>query len=351
METAPFSQGNDHYAGRKVTVTGGTSFIGSHLVEDLLRRGARVRVVDNLSTGTLENLDSVQGHYEFLNGDLRSPEIARAAVANADTVFHLAAVHGGRGFIESRSASLIPNFGIDSNVFSSAARAGVGRVVHASSACAYPISLQADSNSRTLLAEGMVDWSHPASVDPDGTYGWTKLIGELQLREVSNSCELTGRSARIFTAFGPRENETHAAVALVAKALLKMDPYPIWGDGNQTRNFTFVDDTVAGLALLGSDYGTNRFDVFNIGTSQHIRVIDFVNEIFETVNWRPREIKFENLGATGVASRASDNSKIRSQFEWEPISDIRNGIEQLVSWYSSWASKARTVEELVERLK
>ena len=184
---------------------------------------------------------------------------------------------------------------------------------------------------------------------PDGVYGWTKLGGEYQLQNSIEKSSTKGRSARIFTAYGERENESHAAIALAAKALLHADPYPIWGSGEQTRNFTYVGDTVTGLLLLGSDAGEKGFDVFNIGTADHIRVIDFVKEIFDQIDWNPKVLDLQIDKPVGVASRASDNTKLLKTFGWAPTTSITEGIQRTLAWYKELPDRPRTLEQL-ERL-
>jgi UDP-glucose 4-epimerase len=190
----------------------------------------------------------------------------------------------------------------------------------------------------------------PELSNADGVYGWTKLIGEYQLQNHCSSNAMRGRSARIFTAYGERENESHAAIALIAKVLLKADPYPIWGNGQQTRNFTHVADTALGLLFLGADVSEPIFDVFNIGTSEHIKVIDFVQEIFNQTNWLPAQIDFQLDKPTGVASRASDNEKIFSRFGWEPNIGIGEGLSRTIYWYDSLLNRPKNLVELEKRL-
>ena len=161
---------------------------------------------------------------------------------------------------------------------------------------------------------------------------------------------MRGRSEIIFTSYGERENESHAAIALIAKALLRADPYPIWGSGEQTRNFTHVADTALGLLFLGADPSNKPFDVFNIGTSEHIKVIDFVKEIFRQLKWEPTQIVRQTEKPTGVASRSSDNRKIAQTFGWAPSIGIEIGIKRTVSWYESLPNRPKTLEHLEERL-
>ena len=143
------------YAGRRILVTGGASFIGSHLSELLVQSGGKVTVADDLSSGKLENLDAIASNINFLKGDLRHTDFAAAATDGQEVVFHLAASHGGRGYIDTHPIECINNMLLDHVVFAAAADAGVRKIVYASSACTYPTNLQADENSRPCLWSAM----------------------------------------------------------------------------------------------------------------------------------------------------------------------------------------------------
>lgn len=349
ISSSQLSKLNKFYSGKKIIVTGGASFIGSNLVELLLALNANIKVIDDFSSGSRENLRE-KFEVNLVQGDLRNIDVAHKLIKNAEVVFHLAAIHGGRGFIEKYKQEMLANLAIDYNVFSSGLHSGVTNIVHASSACAYPITLQESEVNRDLLSETQASMESPEHSFADGVYGWTKLIGEYQLQNHCSDKGMRGRSARIFTAYGERENESHAAIALIAKALLKADPYPIWGNGQQTRNFTHVADTALGLAFLGADESGPCFDVFNIGTSKHIKVIDFVKEIFRQTNWTPAKIDFQLDKPTGVASRASNNKKILDYFGWSPSIEIDEGLQRTITWYRSVGNKPKNLSELESRL-
>ncbi len=335
----------EKYENKSVVVTGGASFIGSHLVDELVRFGARVRVVDNLSSGVEINLENSINDIDFVEYDLRNRDKENKLFNNADIVFHLAAIHGGRGFIETQQRAMLDNFNIDTNVFTSCVDNNVKMIVHASSACVYPITLQSSENERILLNETSADFNIQGNAFPDGVYGWTKLMGEYQLETLSTA-NTRGRSARIFTAYGERENLSHAAIALIAKADLRLDPFPVWGSGNQTRNFTHVSDTVKGLLFLATDQTENKFNAFNIGTSKHIPVKEFIDEIFKTIGWEPRSWNFELEKPIGVKSRASDNEKIVQFFGWEPNVEISEGIRKTIEWYYESDVRVQNIQDL-----
>jgi len=339
----------EKYKGKSVVVTGGASFIGSHLVDELVSFGAKVKVIDDLSSGVKSNLKDSIKDIDFVEFDLRNRDKENELFKNAEIVFHLAAIHGGRGFIETQQRAMLDNFNIDTNVFTSSVDNKVKMIVHASSACAYPITLQSLENNRNLLNESQANLDSQGGAFPDGVYGWTKLMGEYQLETLSNP-QTKGRSARIFTAYGERENLSHAAIALIAKSVLKIDPFPVWGNGKQTRNFTHVSDTVKGLLYLGSDERDLEFDVFNIGMSTHFTVNEFIEEIHSQLDWHPSKWDFQLDKPAGVASRASDNTKIREVFGWEPNVGISEGIKKTISWYLSNDDNPKTVQELEVKL-
>lgn len=320
----------ESYRGERVLVTGGASFIGSHLTELLVRHGARVTVADNLSSGRLDHLEMVAKDVQVLEGDLREPEFARRALRGTETLFHLAALHGGRGYIDTHPVECTSNMLIDHVVFATAVDAGARRLVHASSACVYPTNLQASDCQRVLLREEDANFEEPGKAFADGEYGWAKLMGELQLGAFHRQHGIDTVGARIFTAYGERENESHAVIALIAKAVAKLDPYPVWGNGWQTRNFTYVRDTAHGLALAGRLAG---HQILNLGSSQHHTIRDLLEVIFDHIGWAPDELDFQLDKPVGVRSRASDNTRIRDLTGWEPATPLAEGIKRTIDWY------------------
>jgi nucleoside-diphosphate-sugar epimerase len=319
------------YSNQRVLVTGGASFIGSHLVELLTRSGATVRVADDLSSGKLENLSTVSADIEFLEGDLREPAFAAHACADQQVVFHLAAQHGGRGYIETHPVECVGNMGLDFTVFDASVRAGAQKIVHASSACVYPTTLQAHEDDRNLLREDDANFDEPGKAFSDGEYGWAKLMGELQLRAFVKQYGISGVACRIFTAYGERENESHAVIALIAKAAMRLDPFPIWGNGLQTRNFTYVLDTVMGMALAGAKL--EGFETINVGSPHHHTILELIDEVFDVIGWRPGEIRRELDKPVGVKSRAADVGKCVQLLDWVPEWGLREGVARTTNWY------------------
>ncbi|MEO8523276.1 MAG: NAD-dependent epimerase/dehydratase family protein [Caldimonas sp.] len=334
------------WGGVPVLVTGGASFIGSHLVDSLVKLGAKVRVADDLSSGRLENLELSIGQIEFREGDLRERSFARDVMQGRQVVFHLAACHGGRGFIDSHPADCASNMVLDGTVIDEAHRAKVDRFCFASSACVYPVQLQVapqDGNTVYLREE----WANPfkeGCASSDGEYGWAKLMGEMTLQAYAKQYGLKSVSCRLFTAYGERENETHAVVALIAKAFVRMDPYEIWGDGQQTRNFTYVGDIVEGM-IRAAQRVTDGSPV-NVGTAEHVKIIECAEKIFDVTGFRPKEIFFDRTKPVGVYSRAADLTRTRATLEWEPQTSVDEGLKRTIEWYY----RANRVPDIAARL-
>lgn len=338
----------DSYRGQRVLVTGGASFISSHLVEQLVNLGANVVVADDLSSGKMSNLADVEDSIEFIAGDLRDEDMAKRAVRGCDRLFHMAADHGGRGYIDTHPVECLGNMALDHTVFSTAARAGVVSIVHASSACAYPTVLQESTSDLNLLREDQAGFDLPGKAYADGAYGWAKLIGEYQLAQVASQFGVAGVSCRIFTAYGERENESHAAIALMAKAFHRLDPYPVWGDGTQTRNFTHVADTATGLILAGAKLSSpGSFDVVNVGVEDHYSINEMIEQIFSACGWSPGQIEYQLDKPVGVKSRAADCSKSLALLGWKPSMSLADGVERTYRWYETISHDSASLEELL----
>ncbi len=334
------------WTNKSVLVTGGASFIGSHLTDRLVNLGAKVRVADDLSSGKLENLHESINRIEFLEGDLRDRDFARKSMDGIEVVFHLAACHGGRGFIDTHPADCAANMVLDGIVFDEALKAKVDRVCFASSACVYPTSLQnkPSNGSMVYLKEEWADPFKEGCAFSDGEYGWAKLMGELSLRAYHKQYGLKSVSCRLFTVYGERENETHAVIALIAKAFVKMNPYEIWGDGQQDRNFTYVGDIADGMIRAAECIEDGS--AINIGTAEHVKIIDSAKMIFEESGFTPEAINFDITKPVGVFSRAADLTATRKLLDWEPQTMFKDGLQRTMKWYYD----TKTVEEVAPKL-
>jgi UDP-glucose 4-epimerase len=172
-------------------------------------------------------------------------------------------------------------------------------------------------------------------------------MGEMALKAYRREYGLKTSAVRIFTAYGPRENETHAIVALIAKAFVKMDPYVIWGTGEQDRNFTYVQDIVDALVLASEKIEDGS--AVNAGRDDRITINKAAETVFNITNWKPSKIAYDRSKPQGVASRAADLTRAKKILNWAPKGNYREGFEKTISWY--FANKDKTeVKSKLEQL-
>jgi len=330
---------------RPVLITGGASFIGSHLADVLVGRGARVRVVDDLSSGSLDNIQHLVSDklLEFVDVDLKQPGVALKAAEGMSVVFHLAADHGGRGYVEMHQAACATNLLLDGLVFDACYKARVDKVVYASSGCVYPNDLQTDPSQTVYLNEDLVGPRY----DADNMYGWAKLMGEMTLRAYWHDWGLKSASCRYFTVYGNRGHENHAVVAMIARAFLKQDPFDVWGNGEQIRNWTHVTDIVDGTILAAEkiDDGT----AVNLGTMERTRVIDAVREVLSYTGHRA-ELRFLLDKPVGPMNRVADNGLAKQLLGWEPKILFIDGLRRTIDWYFASKNPAVVRESLEHKL-
>ena len=331
--------------GKRILVTGGASFIGSHLTDALVDKGAKVRVVDNLSSGRLANIQShiESGQVDFVEADLTEPGIAQKVVDGTQIVFHLAADHGGRGYVDLHQAACTTNLALDGMLFRACHELGVEKVVYASSGCVYPNHLQTDPGEILYLQEDMVG----PPFDADNMYGWANLMGEMTLQSFHQDWGLKSASCRYFTVYGERGHENHAVIAMVARAFIAQDPYVVWGNGEQIRNWTHVDDIVSGTILAAEkiDDGT----AINLGTMERTRVIDAVQEVLSYTG-HDAKIELHPEMPTGPMNRVADNALASRLLEWSPQVNFVDGLHRTIEWYFSTKDRDKVRDVLEERL-
>ncbi|HEX4956234.1 MAG TPA: NAD-dependent epimerase/dehydratase family protein [Thermoanaerobaculia bacterium] len=314
---------------KSVLVTGGASFISSHLIDQLIARGARrIRVVDDLSSGRLANIEGhiEAGVVEFVEADLLAPGVPQAAVVGIDVVFHLAAIHGGRGFVDLHQAACAQNLAMDGMLVKAAYEGGVEKFVFASSGCVYPNFLQQDVTQELYLTEDNVGPPY----DADNMYGWAKLMTEMTLQAYYRDFGFKSASCRFFTVYGERGVENHAVIAMIARAFVRQNPFEVWGDGTQVRNWTYVGDIATGMILAAEkiDDGT----AINLGTEERTRVIDAVREVLRYTGHQA-EIKLLPHMPTGPLNRVASNRLAKELLGWEPQMKFMDGLHKTIDWY------------------
>ncbi len=329
------------WVGRRALVTGGVSFIGSHLVEALIERGAAVTVIDNLSSGRPDNLRSLidEDRVRFVVGELLEPGVADAVVKDQDVVFHLAADHGGRGYVDLHQAACASNLALDGALFLACRNAEVEKVVYSSSGCVYPNYMQQDTSELLYLTEDKVGPPY----DADNMYGWAKLMAEMTLQAYVRDWGMKAASCRYFTVYGERGKEDHAVIAMIARAFTKQNPFEVWGNGEQIRNWTYVGDIVEGTILSAEaiDDGT----AVNLGTMERTRVIDAVHEVLRYTG-HDAEIRLRPDMPTGPLNRVADNSLAKRLLGWEPQMKFMDGLHRTIDWYFSAKNPAEVDRQL-----
>jgi len=334
-----------NWSEKHVLVTGGCSFIGSHLVDALAGKGARVRVVDNLSSGKLENIQQWldRGVVEFIEADLLENDHAERAVQGMDNVFHLAADHGGRGYIDLHQAACSTNLALDGLMIRAAYRAGVDHFTFASSGCVYPTDLQADPTQIVYLAEDMVRPPYQA----DDMYGWAKLMAELTLQAYYRDYGFKSASLRYFTVYGERCTESHAVIAMIARAFVRQNPFEVWGTGEQIRNWTYVGDIVDGT-IRAAELIENATAI-NLGTMERIKVIEAARAIIEKAGY-DATIETDPSRPTGPYNRVADNTLARDLLGWSARVGFHEGLDRTIDWYGNNHDMHEVRSELQQRL-
>lgn len=317
--------------GRRVVVCGAGGFIGGHLVERLCREGHFVRAVD-IKAHEYSQLPAG----ESLLLDLRRPEAAVAAVRGMDEVYQLAADMGGAGYLftGANDAAVMHNSAmINLNILEAMRQQGVGKVFYSSSACIYPEFNQRDpANPRCSE-----DSAYPAA--PDSEYGWEKLFSERLYLSYQRNWGFDVRIARFHNIFGPEGTWTGGKEKAPAAICRKVAETPdggtieIWGDGEQTRSFLYVDECVEGIRRLMASECSGPL---NIGSEEMVTINGLVEMTMEIAGKRLR-IKHVP-GPTGVRGRNSDNRLIRRELGWEPSAPLRDGLHRTYEWIARQAA-------------
>jgi UDP-glucose 4-epimerase len=306
----------------RALVTGGAGFIGSHLAEQLLREGWTVRVVDNLSTGRMENLAEAAQRLDFLRGDLLDEAVRERAVAGADAVFHLAAIPSVPRSVKDPLESHLHGAHATFLLLESARRAGVRRFIFAASCAAYGRS-EAVPKTETMPA------------DPVSPYAAGKAAGELYLRAFAACYSLDTVSLRYFNVFGPRQDPSSpysGVLARFCRAFVHDEPLEIFGDGEQSRDFIYVADVVRATILAAAAPGRLGGEVLNVGRGEGVTINEAVRLLNELTG-RQRRPKHSPARTGDVRHSVAEVGNARGRLGFQPAISFRDGLRKTLAWY------------------
>ena len=308
-------------------VAGGGGFIGGHLVGDLLSRGYSVRSVDLKPESEWYQ---VHPDAENISADLSLVEMARAVVDGARQVYMLAADMGGMGFIESHKAACMLTVLTSTHMLQAAQQAGAERYFYSSSACVYAAEKQIITDVTALREQD----AYPAQ--PEDGYGWEKLFSERMCRHFEQDFSFATRVARYHNVYGPhgtwdggREKAPAAVCRKIAIAdLTGKHELEIWGDGEQTRSFMYIDDCLYGSQMIMNG---DSSDPVNLGSSQLVSINQLVDLAEEIAGVKCHRI-YKPDAPQGVRGRNSDNTEIIKTYGWQPAIPLAEGLEQTYRW-------------------
>jgi len=325
---------------KRVLVTGGLGFIGSHVVESLLDSGADVSVVDCSEIRPSLHPKKL-GDYvatckkrgtspQFNDFNLQfHPEEFRSLAAKNDVVIHLAAYFGGRGFVDQQQSECSAMFAVDQTVFRISLEEGVEHLHFASSACVYPNELQNDRSYLLKEEDAIPKYGWDSA---DNIYGWAKLLGEREIQIMHTEKGLRCSTCRFLTVYGPREyDDSHAIAALINRSIRREDPFVVWGDGWQERGFTYVTDIVSGIirATEVVEDGTP----LNLGVDWRVSMRRVVELIHARLGYKPNNLVYDASKPVGPLSRALSIEKAHGLLGWSPRIGIEEGLSSTVDWH------------------
>ena len=332
----------------KTIVTGGAGFIGSHLVKKLIEEGREVIVIDDFSSGSMENLLDLglkSSDFELQKLDLTNYHQTLEAFKDTDSVFHLAARIGGIKYLHGSKSielqSLQKNLSIDSNVFQACVEKKVKKIIYTSSSAIYPLDKQFSlgtvfsENDFSLMSENENSKFHfRISMNPDGGYGLAKLLSEIQLNLMKN---VQIGIVRIFNVYGvnePLDERAHAISDLIRKAMnYPKEEFIVWGDGKQTRDYVYISDCIDALVKLEekiSDYSHLPL-IVNVGSGRGLSLREIAEEIIKISG---KDIKpiYDSTKPAGPISRTANANKIKSLLNWQPKITLNEGLKRSYFW-------------------
>ncbi|HKX82708.1 MAG TPA: SDR family oxidoreductase [Pyrinomonadaceae bacterium] len=305
-------------------VTGGAGFIGSNLADELLRRGAKVRIIDNLVTGFHENLDEIKGDFEFIEGDLNDPSTLAAAIEGAEIVFHQAALPSVPRSVDNPSETHDACVNATFNLLVKAKETGVRRLVYAASSSAY-------GDQETLPK---VETMAP---DPQSPYAAAKLVGEYYCRVFSKVYGLETIALRYFNVFGPRQNPSSMYSGVISRfidALMKNESPTIYGNGEQTRDFTYIDNVIdANIRAGHAEKGAGM--IMNAANGERVSLNELLATLKQITGQTGIEAVYEPARKGDVKHSQADNTRAKEIIGYHKLVGLEDGLRRTIDWWKS----------------
>ena len=311
----------------KICIAGAGGFIGGHLAQSLFDEGAKIVCSDikpyELWFQTNEN-------YKNFNLDLKEYENCLKITEGVDYVYNMACNMGGMGFIENNKAECMLSVLINTNLLRACLVNNVKKYFFSSSACVYNSTKQSD-----VFVPGLKE-SDAYPADPEDGYGWEKLFSERMCRHFKEDFKLETRVLRYHNVYGPlgtydggREKAPAALCRKIALAKMnKINQIDVWGDGEQTRSFMYIDDCIEGTKKI---FNSDSSDVYNLGSDEQVSINQMIEIIEEIADYKVKKNYLLDK-PKGVRGRSSDNTKIISHFNWSPSIKLKQGLEKTYEW-------------------
>lgn len=308
----------------KVLVTGGAGFIGSNLADELIRQGARVSIIDDLSTGSRNNLEEISGDFEFIEGDINDDAAVTRAIEGVEIVFHQAALPSVPRSVENPAETHRVCVDGTFNMLLKAKENGVRRFIYAASSSAY-------GDQPTLpKVETM-------SPDPLSPYAVAKLTGEYYCRTFNNVYGLETMALRYFNVFGPRQNPSSMYSGVISRfidSLMKGTTPVIYGDGEQSRDFTFVANVVdANIRASQTDEGIGQ--TLNVANGERISLTHLLEVLKEITGNQNVAAEYLPARTGDVKHSQADNTRAINWLGYQSIVGLEEGLRRTIDWWKT----------------
>lgn len=307
-----------------VLVTGGAGFIGSNLADELIRQGAKVKIIDNLITGFRENLEEINGDFEFIEGDLNDESSMKRALEGVEIVFHQAAVPSVPRSVDNPAETHDACVNGTFNLLLKSKESGVRRVVYAASSSAY--------GDQEISPK--VETMQPEPLSP---YAVAKLVGEYYAQVFYRAYGLETLCLRYFNVFGPRQNPSSQYSGVISRfvdALAKDEQPVIYGDGEQTRDFTYVANVVnANINAAQTNKGIG--EVMNVANGEAISLNELFKVLQGILDKQHIQVKYESPRVGDIIHSLADNSKAIDCINYEKLVGLEDGLSKTIEWWQS----------------